>query len=492
MRYQNPIIRGFNPDPSICYDGQAYYLVTSSFEYYPGLPLYRSTDLVNWEHVGNVLSDQKAVQLAGVKNSDGLFAPTIRYHHGTYYVVCTNVTQGNFIVHSTDPEHAWSEPVFVDAPAGIDPSLTFVADRCYLYLTFYQAEHEENEIDLFELNPDTGERLSAIKTISIGCGGRDGEGPHIYAVRNHFYLLMAEGGTREGHMVTMQRSSSIWGPYQAAPSNPILTNRNQSHNELQNVGHADLFQDAADHWWLVALAVRQTTEGGLLGRETILLPVQWTGDWPLVNGSGIATMIVTTNWLTKQQQLPMKTNQFLLTNIRTLGLPTPYQIDHHQVTLKNQASPVQVPVESPVAFISVSQAEYKFDFQATLNPAGIVAGEFGLMIYKDNRHLAKLQLLKTANQLQLAIKRQSLDIETQITANLPDSRQMVQFHITGQTDQYQLAITVQNQPVLTATMATRHFTSEVADSKFTGVQLGIYAHAETGVTRFEQVQLVYH
>jgi len=203
MEYENPIIRGFNPDPSICYDGEYYYLVTSSFEYYPGIPVYRSQDLVNWRQVGNVLEKQRTVDLSGIKNSQGLFAPTIRFHQGNYYVVCTNVTQGNFIANCSNAMKGLSYPVWVDAPTGIDPSLTFVNHHCYMCLAASKRPKEDNEIIMFEVNPDNGQVLSKIKKISKGCGGRDPEGPHIYHLHDHFYLIMAEGGTREGHMESL-------------------------------------------------------------------------------------------------------------------------------------------------------------------------------------------------------------------------------------------------------------------------------------------------
>ena len=293
MKYQNPVLRGFHPDPSICKVGDTYYLVTSTFEFLPGLPVYQSKNLLNWQLVSHVIdkSTAKHYPYGNLKNSLGAFAPTIRFHDGVFYIVCAFIPKGTFIVKTRNPSQGWSQPIWIKEGMGIDPSLTFLNDKCYLQIT------EAGKIMQFLLDPDTGRILSEEKIISCGTGGRDPEGPHIYYQFGKFWLLLAEGGTRSGHMVTMQIADNIDGPYHSVLNNPILTNRDYK-NELQCVGHADIVQIDEERFCLVALATRQPPHihRTLLGRETILFPVNWDANKIEVNKKekiGKATVNVT-------------------------------------------------------------------------------------------------------------------------------------------------------------------------------------------------------
>jgi len=278
MKYQNPIIKGFNPDPSICFDGTYFYLVTSSFEFFPGVPIYRSRNLVNWELVGHCLTDKTQCNMTGARCSHGIFAPTIRYHDGIYYMVTTNVSNGgNFIVHTTDPCGKWSEPVYI-ARGGIDPSLLFDDGKVYFV-------NANDGISMLEINPLTGEQYTKPITISRGSGGKYPEGPHVYKIGEYFYLLVAEGGTAYCHMETVFRSKTPYGPYEPCPHNPILTHRD-SYDCIQCTGHADMVEDKNGNWWLVFLGIRAVN--GLLhnlGRETFLAPIEWKDGWPSIGES---------------------------------------------------------------------------------------------------------------------------------------------------------------------------------------------------------------
>lgn len=293
MDYRNPIISGYNPDPSICRVGEDYYIVTSTFEYFPGVPVYHSRNLVNWELIGHCLTKEKQLPLQGCRASKGIYAPTLRYHDGTFFMVTTNVSdKGNFIVHTKDIRLGWSEPAWIDQ-AGIDPSL-FFDDDGKVYLASSGSDREGNHgILMSEINPYTGERLTESVAISYGCGGRYAEGPHLYKWFGKYYLMLAEGGTEYGHMETMQRSDKPYGPFEECPHNPILTHRDDMCGDIFCTGHGDIMQDHNGNWWLVCLAVRpcqDKTDMVLLhnlGRETFLAPVTWTQDgWPVVGESG--------------------------------------------------------------------------------------------------------------------------------------------------------------------------------------------------------------
>lgn len=292
MRYKNPIISGFNPDPSICCVGEDYYIVNSTFEFFPGVPVYHSKNLVNWTLEGYCLTTPEQNQLSKCGASGGIYAPTLRWHDGTFFMTTTNVSYGgNFIVHTTDISKGWSNPHWVDQ-GGIDPSLLFDDDG-KVYFTSTGADEDGHGIFMCEIDPFTGERKSVSVCISHGCGGKYPEGPHIYKYFGKYYLMLAEGGTEFGHMETIQRADSPYGPYEACPHNPILSHKDDMRGEIHCTGHADMVQDHNGNWWMVCLAVRPTGTGlgrvmqHHLGRETFLSPVRWTENgWPVVGENG--------------------------------------------------------------------------------------------------------------------------------------------------------------------------------------------------------------
>ncbi|MDZ7260661.1 MAG: glycoside hydrolase family 43 protein [candidate division KSB1 bacterium] len=279
------MISGFYPDPSICRVGDDSYLVHSSFEFFPGVPIFHSKDLVHWRQIGYCLTRKSQLPLHKVRASGGIYAPTLRYHQGTFYMVTTNVDGGgNFYVTATNPAGPWSEPIWLDR-GGIDPSLFFDDDG-----TVYYTRHEglgDGYIGQCTLNLNPGQLEGELKEIWRGTGGIWPEGPHLYKIKGKYFLMIAEGGTSYGHKVTIARSDSPWGPFESHPNNPILTHATRPEHPIQALGHADLVETPAG-WWLVCLGIRP--QGGRfhhLGRETFLAPVTWTPDhWPVVNETG--------------------------------------------------------------------------------------------------------------------------------------------------------------------------------------------------------------
>jgi xylan 1,4-beta-xylosidase len=280
--YKNPILPGFYPDPSICRVGSDYYLVTSSFAYFPGVPIFHSRDLVNFTQLGHVLDRPSQLKVAGEPTSAGIFAPTIRYHAGIFYMTTTNVSGvGNFIVTATDPKGPWSDPIRVEQK-GIDPSL-FFDDNGKVYYTTSHEGALQSEVDI-----KTGALLTAPRVVWKGTGGQYPEGPHLYKINGIYYLLLSEGGTEYGHMLTMARSSSPWGPFEPCERNPLLSHRSQM-SPIQGTGHADLVQTESGDWFGVCLAFRPKGYPPCyhLGRETFLFPVTWSEDgFPVFGSSG--------------------------------------------------------------------------------------------------------------------------------------------------------------------------------------------------------------
>lgn len=296
---KNPIMPGFYPDPSICAVGEDYYLVNSTFAYFPGLPVLHSKDLVHWEQIGNVMDRASQLPLAHAGHSQGLFAPTIRYHAGTFYVICTNVSHGgNYVVTAENPEGPWSEPHYLEGAGGIDPSLFFDTDgKCYYIGTHPNPKGCRYDGDWYiwiqELDLTTWKLTGEPKDVWNGAmrGVHWPEGPHLYRIGEYYYILHAEGGTGPEHAVSVCRSRDIWGPYENNFCNPILTHRHLGQAyPIKYVGHGDLFETPAGEWYMTMLAVRPLEGYTTMGRETFLAKVTWENDWPVVNvGEGQLT-----------------------------------------------------------------------------------------------------------------------------------------------------------------------------------------------------------
>jgi len=287
MRYNNPVLPGFHPDPSVCRVGDTFYLVTSSFHYFPGIPIWASSNLVEWKLVGHGISSHEQIDLSGTPASRGLFAPTIREHGGRFYITCTEVDRlGNFIIHAERPDGPWSRP-FPVAQGGIDPSLFFDGDGTAYLCTGGEVESDFG-IALSVVDPDSGEIFEGPRLINRGSGGRWPEGPHLYKRDGRYYLLLAEGGTEYGHMATIFRAASPWGPWEACPRNPILSHRDDARNPIQCVGHGDIVEDSLGNSWILCLGVRPL--GPFLhnlGRETFLAPLLWNEEgWPTAGSGG--------------------------------------------------------------------------------------------------------------------------------------------------------------------------------------------------------------
>lgn len=288
----NPILPGFYPDPSICRVGDDFYMVTSSFSYFPGVPVFHSRDLRHWEQIGHVLDRPEQLPLDWQYISGGIYAPTIRYHDGLFYMVTTNVSfGGDFFCTAKDPAGPWSEPHYVKGAPGIDPTLFWDDDGiCYMMgTTDWQDETPGVWIGRVDLENSciVGERKRVWSGALVNAWAP--EAPHVYKKDGWYYLLIAEGGTEHYHAVTIARSREIMGEYEGYRGNPILTHRHLGDDHpICNVGHGDLVQLKDGSWYMVMLASR--IYGGYhknLGRETFIAPVDWSGEWPVVSpGTG--------------------------------------------------------------------------------------------------------------------------------------------------------------------------------------------------------------
>jgi beta-xylosidase len=287
----NPVLPGFHPDPSVCRVGDDYYLACSSFEYFPGVPLFHSRDLVHWTQIGNVLDRPSQLRLPpGMPSSGGIYAPTLRHHDGRFWLITTNVhDHGNALYTATDPAGPWSDPIRLPGVPGIDPDLAWDDDgNCWCTTA---------GVNQVRIDPGSGQTLGSPYRIWSGsAGAKAPEAPHLYRIGDYWYLLIAEGGTERCHSVAIARGRTPAGPFEACPANPILTHRGSDH-PIQNTGHADLVRAPDDSWWMVLLGTRPgggTPGWHVLGRETFLVQVSWVDGWPVVGE--LASVVGTPPW----------------------------------------------------------------------------------------------------------------------------------------------------------------------------------------------------
>lgn len=482
--YTNPVLPGFYPDPSVCRAGDDYYIVNSSFQFFPGVPIHHSKDLINWESIGHVLDRTSQLKLEKTGFWGGIYAPSIRYHNGLFYMTTTNVSdKGNFYVYANNPAGDWSDPLWVDQ-GGIDPDIFFDDDGKTYFMSAMGGIH------LCEIDIKTGRRLTESKRVWNGTGGRHAEAPHIYKKDGYYYLLLAEGGTEYGHKATIARSRDIYGPYDSNPANPILThiNQNAAFNPIQGVGHADLIEAHDGSWWAVFLGFRpQSYSHHLLGRETFLAPVRWDENaWPVINGDG--TVALNMNCATLPQvKIPEKPAKVDF-NESKLGnewnyLCNPnygnYSLTERKGHLRLKASTITLDeIDSPT-FLGRRQQHINFRATTLLDYSGLRDGsESGITVYMTGNYRYDLSVRRVGDKSVLSLSYylgalRHVEREIQITGN------RVYIRVEGGEDLYSFSYSTDGkQYEKPGNIDTRFISSETAGG-FTGIYLGLFAHSKT-------------
>lgn len=497
--FTNPILPGFYPDPSICRVGDTYYMVNSSFEWWPGLPIHKSKDLVNWEKIGYGLSrPSQVVYRPNMGNSNGVFAASIRHHKGTFYIINTLVGQkGNFIITAKDPAGPWSNPIWLDDAPGIDPSLFWDDDgRCYYTgAAVIEGDKKEwpgkNGVWMQEINPDTGEWIGERKQLTHGhaTNARWAEGPHLYKINGEYLLLIGEGGTGEYHSVTVFNSKDIWGPYIPNHANPVMTHRHLGKTySIGQTGHADLVQTQNGDWWSVMLAKRRVDGYITLARETFLAKVMMTqqesGVTPIFN-PGIGLL----QYQQERPNLPWTPVPAVQVrddfNDKVLGLEwnflrTPKTPWH---TLKKGQMTIQLRPEVLTELVQpsfVARRTRHFDYTATtkLNFKTKKTNErAGLAVYR--RHGNNYQLLKTKGEILLIKVLQENNkgkIDPQIVARAPykGKEVVLSLQVRGIKAQFLYGVDEAHLQPLGGTQDYTVVSDDVAQ-KFNGVYVGMYA-----------------
>ncbi len=482
MQFTNPVIPGFHPDPSICRVGDDYYLVTSTFEYFPGVPIFHSKDLVHWEQMGHCLTTEEQLPLAKSWSSGGIYAPTLRYHKGWFYMVTTNVSgMGNFYVKTMNPAGPWSKPIQV-AQDGIDPSLLFDDDGRVYFQSACNGAIYQCEIDI-----DSGEMLTESRLIWGGSGGAHPEAPHLYKINGQYYLMIAEGGTEYGHMETIARSRDPYGPYESCPHNPILSNRSMD-NQIQATGHADLVQAQDGSWWAVCLGIRPVSYpyGHHLGREVFLANVTWTADgWPIVGDAGHIHPLMDAPELpeVRWSEKPVRddfTESRLGLEWTFLRNPHPscwsleerpgYLVLHgNQVSLNDIGSP---------AFVGRRLCHFSSDIQAAMEFEPLNEGEeAGLTVFKNEKHHYDLAVRREDGRKVIIFRRTVGSMKVEEMRDCPEG--VVVLQIKALPEKFEASFQTMDSKLSEMGWGETHLLSTEVAGGFTGVFVAMYATSKS-------------
>ena len=475
MRFTNPVIPGFYPDPSVCRANGRYYMVHSTFQYFPGVALSESDDLVNWRPVGSVFTRTEQLDLTGARASGGVYAPTIRFEDGVFYMVTTNTSVGkNYYVSTRDIYGEWSDPVYVDQD-GIDPSLFFEDGRAY-FLSNGTDDRGVHGVVQCEIDIATGKKKSPSVCLWQGTGGRFLESPHMYHIGQWYYLMAAEGGTEYGHMITCARAPQLWGPYTSSPLNPVITNRNKAPFEIQAVGHGDLTQDEQGNWYLFCLGFRQNNlweQHHTLGRETFLAPVTITGDgWLKAGLDGTMDGAYDLPGLKNPQEpQPVYTFQNTLPGREWLYLRTPGEnrcaFENGRATLLGSDETLNE-TGSP-AFIGIRQRAFDMKAEVTLESA---AEEAGLTVYMDETAHYDLCLKEWDGDMYASLILTVGPIHHE-AASVPAGKK-ARLRVTASRDGYSFSVLTDRGEEKLGYMPAKYMSTETAGG-FTGVMIGLYA-----------------
>ncbi|MFC6825063.1 glycoside hydrolase family 43 protein [Halopelagius fulvigenes] len=476
MEFLNPVLPGCYPDPTVCRVGRDYYLATSSFEYFPGVPLFHSRNLVDWEPIGYALTRDEQLSVRDASASEGIFAPTLRHRDGTFYLVTTNVGgDGHFVVTADDPRGEWSDPTWIDAP-GFDPDLFWDGDDAYLTYA-HDSVVEQTTVDV-----ETGE-TDERRTLWTGTEGDFTEAPHLYAVDGSYYLVLAEGGTHTGHMVVVARADAPTGPFRENPENPVLSHRAEIHHPIQATGHADFVRAHDGTWWAICLGVRQHGDHPgyhHLGRETFLAPVRWEDGWPVVNGDDPLGRLVrrsdTALEATGGRSWTATRDAFADDG---LGVEWNYRRNPHRDryavqdgTLVLRGGPETLDEKRPTF---VGRRQQQFDCQAEtrldFDPSG--DEEAGFTVGIDEEHHFDLAVTERTGD-RIALTRLRIGDATETIATTTLGAGPVTLAVEADRHEYRFAAVADGRRRSMGSARSKYLSTEVAGG-FTGVFIGLYA-----------------
>lgn len=511
--YRNPVLAGFYPDPSIVRVGGDFYLVNSTFAWFPGIPIFHSRDLIHWRQIGNAIDRPDQLDFTGLGMSRGIFAPDISYHDGRFYIVTTAVgSGGNFVITATNPAGPWSDPTFLPSVEGIDPSLFFDADGS-AWIVNNRAPPGKSLYDghraIWLQRFDTATLRMTGEPRLLVDGGVDLskqpvwiEGPHIFRTRGHYYLTAAEGGTSVNHSQVVFRADRVEGPYVPAPAsiNPILTQRDLDPARaapVTSAGHADPVELADGSWWAVFLATRPYA-GNLYntGRETFLLPIRWQDGWPSILAKGKAIPLTVRRPdlpMMPKATLPMTGNfdrrdDFDGTTLgmewMTMRTPTTSQWRVADGVLAMTPSTAGIGDHAQPSFVARRQQHSDAVATTALTFMPADGAEAGIAAVQDDDHFLGIGLTRSGGQLMVrGFRRASTDapaigvtiVSRPVTLA---AKTMLRLRLAAHGGRYDLDYAIGDGPwvVLAHGIDGTILSTEVAGG-FTGTMIGPYARA---------------
>jgi len=510
--FTNPILPGGYPDPSICYADGVYYMVNSTFEYFPGLPVHKSNDLVNWELIGHALhrKDQvlSDVNLRDVQSDGGIHAPTLRYHDGVFYLITTNVYYHeaekftdfvNFILTAEDPAGPWSQPHVLEGAPGIDPDIFFDTDGRVWYVGTHSPENPsfpgEGEIWMQEIDLSSWSLIGSRHFLWRGaCGGVWVEGPHLYKRGDMYYLMVAEGGTSYNHAVMIAASQKIQGPYIPNDRNPIFTSRHLSYDHwAHSTGHADLLELPDDRWYMVMLGIRGDEQrGSNMGRETFLAPVVWEKEpfwwkepkyeWPVVSPeTGKIERVYDVPF---PNSLQVKNHAFrddfnskalnLRWNFRRVPTDDIYSLSENKGHLRLYTQPAHIRERGSSSLMGFRQTESYFSYETSLNvELNTATSEGGIALFqKDNCYVTfGLSNNGDAYTLTLTQVSPSSSLNVLATSSIEQSSGQIRLKVISNEEGYSYFYATEGSD-FTLVMTTD--SDLLLSESYTGTYLGIY------------------
>lgn len=507
--FYNPILPGWYSDPSVCTNGEGdYFLVTSTFTYFPGVPIFHSRDLVNWKQIGHVLNRaSQLVNMEGQHVSGGIFAPAISYNpqNKTYYMITTNVGAGNFFVKTQDPFGEWSEPIMLPEVGGIDPSFFFDEDGKAYIVNNDDAPNNKPEysghrtICIQEFDVKTDKTIGPRKIlVNKGSNPADKpiwiEGPHLYKINGKYFLMSAEGGTSDWHSEVIFHSDSPMGKFLPWKNNPILTQRHLNSDRPNSVtcaGHADLIQTKEGDWWAVFLACRPiNNQFENLGRETFLMPVKWSEDgFPyMTQGDDLVPMISKRDGVKRDSTVTFGNFEV----VDNFDSPT---LDMTWMTLRTAASDLYSLTETPgyltlkcadvsasekktPAFVTRRMQHHKFECSTRMlfDPSDDKEAA-GLLLFKDEGHQYFFCMSKTGDKKYLSLKQIGEKNQTLASQDIEANVKDVYLKVVSQGIGYDFYYSLdggKKWKLLFKDVDASYLSTAVAGG-FTGTTIGIYA-----------------
>ena len=469
----NPIIRGFNPDPSITFDGENYIIATSTFEYYPGVSLYVSKDLKRWDYHSSVLRSENGFSLSGVRNSSGIYAPTIRYYGGRYYMVTTNKNGfGNLITSTDSLSHPWGEAKFIHK-TGIDPSLLFLPDGS----CFYTQNGKGGLFGAF-IDPETGKLETELKLISPGVSGNATEASHIYIKDGWFYLIFAEGGTEMGHHEMVGRSKNIFGPYEIREE-PILSHVDRKGHEIQATGHADLLELDDGRWIAVFLATRMPSRAHIhnLGRESFMKEVSWEDGWPVIGNVELEEESLIETEIPEPYYYAFGHGFDNAPILRVRAEHKECYEEGEDIMKIHGGCKLSEPLGEP-SLLLLRQEAFETSFTATLKTDESLTGRAGVTVFYNSDYHAALYAERCANGIKLTFRRHIHDLEAVVFEEVLCERDRIIFEIRSDREWY--SFYADGRFIAKASIAA-FSTESTMYMTFTGTLLGIFAENGDGV-----------